>query len=162
MSSRVRGLQVFCLFEEAPVRGGFVPAGLADTLEASRSVANVPQRMLREHSTLSGIAGTTLLILVVGEFSHWSAALMIVMGILGMLILPRAFYGFTAARALDKEQGTAQAGIGFRHHMWDPTPTEEERLENAIDAAEGFGNETVGPSASALERLAREEPACRP
>lgn len=113
--------------------------------------------IFHQHSTLFAILVTIALILAVGEFSRWAPAPMVLTGILGILILPRVFYGLAAARALDKEPFSRPAGGFWGRRNWDPAPTEEERLENAIQASEGFGPGVVGPDPSALEQLAEEE-----
>jgi len=113
--------------------------------------------MFHRHSTLLGMGAAVVLTFAVGELSHWSPAAIVIAGILGILVLPRVFYGFAASRALDKEQVAAPAGIAPRGHLWDPTPSEEERLEVAIEASKGFGPDVIGPDSSALERLAEGE-----
>jgi len=113
--------------------------------------------MFHRHSTLFGMGAAVVLTFAVGELSHWSPAPMVIAGILGILVLPRVFYGFAASRALDKEKFTTPAGIRGRGHLWDSTPTEEERLENAIEASKGFGPDVIGPDSNALERLAEGE-----
>lgn len=110
--------------------------------------------MLHRHSTAFGLGATTVLIVVVGEVSHWSAILTTTAGLLGIAILPRLFYGFSEARALDKERASGPGYFGYETNMWDGSPTEEERLERAIGAAEGS---QLGPDTSALQRLAEEE-----
>jgi len=63
---------------------------------------------------------------------------MIIVGLVGVLFLPRVFYGLAAARALDKEHFAANSSLPVRFwNLWWPTPTEEERLEDAIQASEG-------------------------
>jgi hypothetical protein len=113
--------------------------------------------MLHRHSTLFGLGATLAVIVVVGEASHWSAILTTLTGLIAIAIFPRFFYGFAAARAVDKER-VSGASDYFRHlvNMWDASPSEEERIEGAITAAQGYSSK-IGPDTSALEQLAQEE-----
>ena len=112
--------------------------------------------MLHRHSTLFGIGTAAGLSAAVGAGLHWSPVPMVVVGVLGILILPRVFYGVASARTLDKAPYSNPADLPLR--PWDNRPSEEERLEKAVQAAHGFGPGVVGPDTSQLKRLAEEEP----
>ena len=116
--------------------------------------------LLHRHSTLFGFMTTAVLVVSLGPVFHWSPvsfAVMIPVGFVGALFLSRVFYGWSAARALDKEPASNPAKFGRDHDTGSPTPTEDERLENAIQASEGFGLGAIGPDPGALARLAEEE-----
>jgi hypothetical protein len=113
--------------------------------------------MLHRHSTLFGIGATIVVIVIVGEASHWSAILTTLTGLIAIAIFPRFFYGFAAARAVYRERVWVPSHY-FRNlrDMWNASPSEEERLEGAIAAAQGYGPK-IGPDTGALAELSREE-----
>ena len=105
--------------------------------------------MLHRHSTLFGIGATIAVIVIVGEASHWSTILTTLTGLIAIAIFPRLFYGFAAARAVYKERVSRPSHyfVNLRD-MWNTSPSEEERLEGAIAAAQGYGTR-IGPDTSA-------------
>jgi hypothetical protein len=89
---------------------------------------------------------------------------MIASGVLGIALFPRLFYGFSAARAIDKERNATAPllfGPGSTQY-WDASPTENEKVETAWQGAQGFGPTESTPDATALKRLAQEERAENP
>ncbi len=68
--------------------------------------------MLREHSTLFGLATALMCAIVAGAVTHWSLLLMAATAIGGIFFFPRWFYGFKEARALrdaDFELGSGKS-----------------------------------------------------
>jgi hypothetical protein len=88
------------------------------------------REMLHRHSTLFGLSATLILILLVGEVSHWSTILMIVTGLVGIWRLPRLCYGVLAAHMLDKEDSRRWR----REHSRDMTTRSYHRLQSGPDA----------------------------
>jgi hypothetical protein len=58
---------------------------------------------LHERSTLFGFIGSAFAAAFAGAVTQWSPIAMAIAGVLGIFVLPRAFYGWSAAKKLDDE-----------------------------------------------------------
>jgi hypothetical protein len=116
--------------------------------------------LFHAHSTPFGIAASALLAAVAGAFTGWSAPAMLIVFFVLIFVLPRAFYGWAAAKAVDAErvQDDSEhnfpsrfdgAGLG-RHAM---------ELEDAYDEARDGGLLPSGlpRDPQALQKFATEE-----
>ena len=83
--------------------------------------------MFHRHSTFFGFLATAISVLAVGQLTHWFALWMVLTGIAGVCILPRFFYGFDEARALDKEKRLPGSGGWNWKLIMSPKPTQYER-----------------------------------
>ena len=98
---------------------------------------NVSASFVQSHSTLLGFAMAALATCLVGLLSNWSAVLVAATAVAGVAVFPRMFYGFRAARALDKDR-SGPATMWFSHgRNWYGSPPEEERIDRALELSCG-------------------------
>ncbi|HET7814026.1 MAG TPA: hypothetical protein VFL13_06605 [Candidatus Baltobacteraceae bacterium] len=121
--------------------------------------------MLHKHSTLFGLLTTALVAALAGYVTHWHPAAIGIALFAGVLIFPRAFYGFKAANALDESARTPDSlGDAGRFSPRDMAGLNDEsyRLHQAYEqyqAATSGGYDVTGKIAdpNALTKLAEEE-----
>lgn len=114
--------------------------------------------MLHRHSTLFGFLATVITIVAVGQLSRWNPMWMVITAAIGIYVLPRFFYGFDEARALEAEPAGDDSIYGTPYDHWTGEQAESGRIFQAYEKAHGRGFPTATiPDDSDLRRLAAEE-----
>jgi hypothetical protein len=119
------------------------------------------RELFHTHSTIFGVVASAMIVALVGAAVNWSPIAMLIAGIASILVFPRAFYGWTAAKALDAvhSQTTPPSGFGGLRGDQAEIGRRAAELEDAYIQARDGGLLSNGLPADprAFEKIAEQE-----
>jgi hypothetical protein len=110
--------------------------------------------VFHKHSTLFGLLGSACLALAAGGLTNWNIRAIALAFFIGLLVLPRTFYGWKASAELERLKRAAPAAAPSFYRFGPPDAAgigaPAERLSAAYEQAQDG-------DPSALRKLAEEE-----